>query len=140
MRLATHELDLYGRKIAFDLLVPETVSEFAVIRNVVAGVLHQDPVDLPALTMDGPFLGFLKNGSLVQMAMTTSSFQWDRTPVNPDVIAEHARHTSLQSNAVVLFVVEGQAFSNEFEARQAVGLPAKIEESCSYCHRPFLED
>lgn len=141
MKVATHELDLYGKQVFFDLMVPDTVSDFAVLRSIVAGALHKDPVDLPALTMDGPFLGYLKDGSLVRLAVTTSSFQWDRTPVNPEAIAAHALKTSLQSNAVVLFVVDGRAFSNETEARIAVGLPLRDEdEACGYCHRPFLDD
>ena len=122
-------------------MVPDTVSDFAVLRNVIAGVFHKDPVDLPALTMDGPLLGFLKNGSLIRLAVTTSSFQWDRTTVNPEAIEAHACKTSLQSNAVVLFVVDDRAFSNETEARLAVGLPLRAEdEACGYCHRPFLDD
>jgi len=134
-------LNLYDRADAIELFQPDTVTDFALLRSIIGGQgLHMDPVDMPPMTMDGPFLSFIGDGSKIQYAVTTSSFRRDTTPVTPESIAAHNKHTSLQSNAVVLFVVGNRAFSEKYEAQAHADEKVDVNEDCPYCHRPYLAD
>jgi hypothetical protein len=141
MRSVRVVLKLYEESNAFELFYPETVSDFAVLRSIIGGQgLHVDPIDLPPMTMDGPFLSFIGEQSKVRYAVTTSSFRRDDSPVNPEAIASHNKFSSLQSNALVLFVVGNRAFSEKYEAQGHADEQVDLHDDCPYCHRPYLCD